>query len=277
MGNALSNETKRREARALLLELHSQAQYTLFVGSLLALAVTGLPQKFNSLGLSQWIMDSVGGIETLRLIHHIAGGVLIFAGFYHVAMVLVAVLIFRMMTPLQMFPDGKDLRDALQMARYFLGLRQKRTAFSRPSYFQKLDYWVIVWSLVVMGSSGLIALFPVRAVRLVSGEAVLAVLRVHSDSAMLVVAWVLLIHLIYAGLAPALFPHRAAFLSGKSVGAKLAVPPAPEPALATTTGAAAGDPDGGLAGHALLEDVAPFDERGESPQRTRRESDDQAG
>ncbi|MEE8347869.1 MAG: hypothetical protein V3S20_11015, partial [Dehalococcoidia bacterium] len=223
------------------------------------------------------IMDSVGGIETLRLIHHIAGGVLIFAGFYHVALVLVAVLIFRMMTPLQMIPDGKDLRDALQMTRYFLGLRQQRTAFSRPSYFQKLDYWVIVWSMVVMGSSGLIALFPVRAVRFVSGESVLAALGVHSDSAMLVVAWVLLIHLIYAGLAPALFPHRAAFLSGESVGAQLAVPPTPEPALTATTGAAAGDPDGGRAGHALLEDVALFDGRAESPERTRSESDDHAG
>lgn len=277
MSNALSDETKRREARALLLELHGQAQHTLFVGSLLALAVTGLPQKFNSLGLSQWIMDSVGGIETLRLIHHIAGGVLIFTGFYHVALVLVAVLIFRMMTPLQMIPDGKDLRDALQMTRYFLGLRQQRTAFNRPSYFQKLDYWVIVWSMMVMGSSGLIALFPVRAVRFVSGESVLAALGVHSSSAMLVVAWVLLIHLIYAGLAPALFPHRAAFLSGESVGAKLAVPPTPEPALTATTGAAAGDPDGGRAGHSLLEDVALFDGRAESPERTRSESDDHAG
>ncbi len=251
MVGTVSSETKRRESLDLLLELHGQAQYALFVGSLLVLAVTGLPQKFNSLGLSQWLMDSVGGIETLRLIHHIAGGVLIFSGLYHLALVLVAVLIFKVMTPLQMIPDGKDFRDAVQMVRYFLGLRRERVAFDRPSYFQKFDHWVIVWSLALMGASGLIALFPVRAARLVSGEAVLAALQVHSDSAPLVVAWVLIVHLIYASLAPGLFPHRAAILSGIFPRAGQAVPAAPEPAPSATGVAAAGDPDGQPSGQEM--------------------------
>jgi len=249
MVSAVSDETRRREAQGLLLELHGQAQYALLVGSILVLALTGLPQKFDSLGLSQWLMDSVGGIETLRLIHHTAGGVLIFTGLYHFASVVVAVLVLKVMTPLQMIPDPKDFRDAVQMARYFLGLRQQRVTFGRPSYFQKFGYWVIVWSLGMMGASGLITLFPVRAARLVSGEAVLAALRVHSDSAILVVAWVLVVHLVYSRLAPALFPYRAAILSGKIPRAGLAVPLAPEPALEATPAAAAGDPDGGPSGH----------------------------
>jgi len=197
MIGAASRDTTTREARGLLLELHGQAQDVLIVGSLLVLALTGLPQKFDSLELSQWIMNSVGGIETLRLIHRTAAGVLIFAGFYHVASVLVAVLVWKVLTPLQMIPDAKDFRDALQMIQHFLGLRRNRVAFDRPSYFQKADYWIIVWSLAMMGASGLIALFPVRAARLVSGEAVQAALRLHSDSAILVVAWVLVVHLIY--------------------------------------------------------------------------------
>src|SRR3989304_5752547 len=179
MVDAVSDEAKRREVQGLLLELHGQAQHVLLVGSLLVLALTGLPQKFDSLSLSQWLMDSMGGIETLRLIHRTAAGVLIFAGFYHVASVLVAVLVWKVLTPLQMIPDAKDFRDALQMIQHFLGLRRNRVAFDRPSYFQKADYWVIVWSLAMMGASGLIALFPVRAARLASGEAVQAALRLH--------------------------------------------------------------------------------------------------
>lgn len=255
MVGAVSSETKRGEALDLLLELHGQAQYALFAGSLLVLTVTGLPQKFNSLGLSQWLMDSAGGIETLRLIHHIAGGVLIFSGLYHLALVLVAVLVFKVMTPLQMIPDGKDFRDAVQMIRYFLGLRQKRVAFDRPPYFQKLDHWVIVWSLALMGAAGLIALFPVRAASLLSGDVVLAALQVHSDSALLVVAWVLLVHLIYAALTPWLFPHRAGILSGITPRAGTAVPLAPEPAPDTTPVAAAADPDGEPSGHGMELDV----------------------
>ena len=245
---AVSDESKRREARRLLLELHGQAQYALLVGSLLVLALTGLPQKFDSLGLSQWLIHSVGGIETVRLIHQIAGSVLIFAGFYHVALVLIAVLVFKVMTPLQMIPDAKDLRDALQMVRYFLGLRRNRVAFDRPSYFQKIDYWVIVWSLAVMGVSGLFVLFPVRVTRLVSGEAVLAAQRVHSDSAVLVVAWVLIVHLIYVGLAPALFPYKATILSGRTPRTGLAVPLVPKLALGTRAAATVGNPHRGLSG-----------------------------
>ena len=240
---AVSDESKRREGRRLLLELHGQAQYALLVGSLLVLALTGLPQKFDSLGLSR-------GIETLRLIHHIAGGVLIFVGFYHFALVLIAVLVFKVMTPLQMIPDAKDLRDALQMVRYFLGLRRNRVAFDRPSYFQKIDYWVIVWSLAVMGVSGLVVLFPVRVTRLVSGEAVLAAARMHSDSAILVVAWVLIMRLIYVGLAPALFPYKATILSGRTPRTGRAVPLVPKLALGTRAAATVGNPHRGPSGGA---------------------------
>lgn len=265
MVGAVSDEAKRREVQGLLLELHGQAQHALIVGSLLVLALTGLPQKFDSLSPSQWLMDSMGGIETLRLIHRTAAGVLIFAGFYHFASVLVAVLVWKVLTPLQMIPDARDFRDALQMIQHFLGLRRNRVAFGRPSYFQKADYWVIVWSLAMMGASGLIALFPVRAARLVSGEAVQAALRLHSDSAILVVAWVLVVHLIYAGLAPALFPSRPAILWGKTPRAGL-VPAAPEAALDGTPVMAAGDPAGEPSGHGVEPQVGAYRREEEGPE-----------
>jgi cytochrome b subunit of formate dehydrogenase len=216
----------------------------LFVGSVLALALTGLPQKFGSLAPSRWLVESAGGIETLRLIHHMAAAALIFAGSYHVVLVVVAVLVLGSMTPLRMIPDAKDFRDAIQMAGYFLGLRQERVAFDRPSYFRKIDYWVIVWSLSVMAVSGFLVLFPVRAARLLSGSTVVSAFEVHSDLALLAVAWVVIVHVIYVRLAPTLFPFGVTIASGEADRAGLAVPPAPEPALDMTAPAVAGgDPD----------------------------------
>jgi hypothetical protein len=238
-----SSVTRKREARGLLLELHAQAQYGLLVGSLLVLAATGLPQKFDSLGLSTWLMDSVGGIENLRLIHHIAGGVLIFTAVYHVALVIAAVLALKLMTPLQMIPDAKDLRDALQTVRYFLGSRRESVTFGgRPSYFQKLDYWLLVWSIGMMGTFGLISLFPVRAARLLSGEVVLTILRVHSDAAILIVAWALIVHVIYASLAPWLFNDGASILSGRIGGAGSSVVAASQSSARADPIATAGNP-----------------------------------
>jgi hypothetical protein len=260
-----SRETRRREARSVLVELHAQAQYGLLVGSLLVLAATGLPQKFDSLGLSRWLMDSVGGIENLRLIHHIAGGVLIFTAFYHVALVLAAVLVLKVLTPLQMIPDARDFRDALQTARYFLGSRREGVAFGgRPSYFQKFDYWLLVWSIGMMGTFGLISLFPVRFARLLSGEVVLAILRVHSDAAILIVAWALIVHLIYARLAPALFNDGASILSGRFGRAASAVALASEPAAEANPIPAASDPGAdGPSGHGSERSVSACPEQDE--------------
>lgn len=245
----VSDEARRKEYQRLLLELHGRAQRALVAGSVLVLALTGLPQKFDSLGMSQRLMDSVGGIEALRFVHHISGSVLIFAGFYHFALVLVAVLVFKVMSPLQMIPDAKDFRDALQMLRYFLGLRQERVAFDRPSYFQKIDYWVIVWGLAVMGISGLLVLFPVRATHFDSGEAVLVAMRVHSDGAILVMAWLLVVHRIYAGLAPTLFSSRTTIPGRETPRAGPAAPSVPELAprakVPATTGGRTADPTPG--------------------------------
>ena len=266
MIGAASRDTTTREARGLLLELHGQAQHALLLGSLLVLALTGLPQKFDSLALSRWFMDSAGGIETLRLIHHIAGGVLIFAGLYHFALVLVAILVLKVLAPLQMIPDARDFREALQTIRYFLGLRQESVPFDRPSYFQKLDYWVIAWGMALMGASGMALLFPVRAARLISGDVVLATLRVHSDSAILIVAWVLIVHLIYAGLSPALFHDRSGILSGRAHIAGLPVPPTPRPASdAAPPAADRHDPDREVSGQGMVPSLGVSRRQEEEP------------
>lgn len=245
MAQTRSSDPERREVQVLLLDLHIRAQYALLAGSIIVLAITGLPQKFDSLGFSQWLMDAVGGIETLRISHRVAGGVMFFAAVYHVALVIVAVLVLRTAGLLPMTPDFKDVRDAWQMVRYFLGLRQDRVVFTRPSYFEKIDYLVIAWSVAVMGASGLVFLFPVRVSGLTSGDAVLAALEVHSGSAILVVAWVVLVHLVYARLAPALFPSRATILGTETPRAGPATArPAPKPALGVEAAAAASDPRG---------------------------------
>lgn len=189
---------------------HVRVQRTLLLGSLLVLASTGLPQKFDSFSTSRWVIDAAGGIETLRSIHHVAGGVLIFACLYHVTLVLGTVLVMRVATPLKMIPGPRDYRDAMQMGLYFLGLSREPVAFEGPSYFQKLDYWVLVWGLTVMAVSGLIRLFPVRMTSVLSADVVAAALQAHSDIALLIAAWVLVVHVAYASLTPALFSLRLA-------------------------------------------------------------------
>ncbi len=182
--------------------LPSQFQYLLIIGSVFVLALTGLPQRLAFFGPSGWLMDTAGGIETLRAIHHGAGAVLIVAGLYLLSLAIFAALANGGHGLLSMIPDGRDYLDAIATTLYFLGLRRDRPSLREPSYFQKLDYWVLAWGLTAMALTGLLRLFPARTTNLLSGEVVAAALQAHSDFALLIVAWVAMIHVAYAALLP---------------------------------------------------------------------------
>ena len=223
-----------RERRLLRLESHVRAQYALVVACVAVLALTGLPQKFESLSLSRQVMDLAGGIENLRLVHRVAGGTLVLTGVYHVFLMLAAVLIFGETAPLRMIPRPGDFADTVRATSYFLRLRREPPSASARQYFQKVDYWFMAWSLGVMAVTGLVNLMPFRAARLLSAETVLSSLRTHSDAALLVVAWVVIVHLLYSGLTPRLF-------QGQTLNADSIRPLAmPREAAAPAAGAAAG-------------------------------------
>ena len=207
-----------------MLKAHARVEHVLFLSSFAILAVTGLAQRFDSLGTSRWLLDAAGGIETLRLIHRAAGGAMVFVAIHHVALVLYAVLGLRATAPLRMIPHAGDWRDAWHTLLYFLGLRRQAPDCRVPSYFQKFDYWVLLWCLALMGVSGFILLFPVRSSSLVSGDLVSAASRAHGDVALLATAWVVVVHVLYALVAPSLFAPRAALLG---VGGPPAAPVSP--------------------------------------------------
>ena len=179
---------------------HARFQHALVLGSVFVLAVTGLPQKLTSFGPSEWLMDSAGGIETLRAVHHAAGAVLVVTLLYHLYLVLFAALARRDATPLSMVPDAGDYGGAIAMLLYFAGLRRERPVLRKPTYFQKLDYWVLAWGLAAMGLTGLARLFPVAATRLLPGNVVAAALEAHSDLAVLAVVWLAAVHVAYVTL-----------------------------------------------------------------------------
>ena len=222
-----------RERRLLRLESHLRAQYGLVVVCVAVLALTGLPQKFESLSLSRQVIDLAGGIENLRLVHHVAGTALVLTGVYHVVLMLAALALGET-APLRMIPSAADFSDTVRATAYFLRLRRQPPDARGRRYFQKVDYWFMAWSLGVMAVTGLVNLMPLRAARLLSADTVLASLRTHSDAAPLVVVWVVIVHLLYTGLTPRLFRDQG--LSSDAIR-PLAMP---REAAAPATGAGAG-------------------------------------
>ncbi len=196
-------------------DLHQRIQHVLMFSSFIVLALTGLPQKFASLAISQQFIAALGGLEATQVVHHVAAMVMIFDGVYHLAYLFYSIGVRRKVQALQMIPSLKDFRDMLHMMAYFVGARKTKPRFGRFSYLEKFDYWAVFWGMMVIGGSGLVLMFPVQLSRIVGGPVIPVALAAHSDEAVLAVGWIFLVHLFYAHVHPSVFPFNKSIFTGR--------------------------------------------------------------
>ena len=194
---------------------HQRIQHVLMMSSFITLALTGLPQKFSDLSVSQWWVSTLGGLEMVRIIHRTAGIIMLSDCMYHLAY-----LVYRMgfqgrMGPLRMLPTPKDGIDMAQTIFYFLGLQERKPKFDRFNYIEKFDYWAVFWGIAMIGTSGLLLMFPVLATQLLPGQVLPIAITIHSDEAILAVGWILIVHMFNVHLAPWVFPFSPAIFTGK--------------------------------------------------------------
>ena len=207
----------REQARVLVprFDVHQRAQHLVMLCTFMALAATGLPQKFGSYGASRWWIDVLGGLDVVRTIHRTAGLVMLTDCLYHVSYVMVRVGFQGRFEMFRMIPTIQDAQNMLASFAYALGITRERPQFDRFSYLEKFDYWAVFWGIAVIGTSGIILLFPVQAAGLLTGPALPAALAAHSDEALLAVGWIFTVHLFYVFLAPESFPLNTAMFTGR--------------------------------------------------------------
>ncbi len=201
--------------RVVRFDIHQRIQHVLMFTSFLTLAFTGLPQKTHAFGPSQWLIAALGGLEMTQTIHHIAAFVMLFDCFYHAAYLVAGVLLFKRLAPLQMIPNLKDFKDAVQQFSYFLGLTDKQPKFDRFSYLEKFDYWAVFWGIAIIGGSGLVLMFPVLATKILPGQTIPMALVAHSDEAVLAIGWIFVVHFFYAHFVPRIFPFNTSIFTGR--------------------------------------------------------------
>ena len=194
---------------------HQRLQHLGMLSTFIILAVTGMPQKFSDLAISQWVIARMGGVDTAREIHHIAAFVMLGVCAYHVLYLVTRVLIAGDLGPLRMIPSIKDVQDASHMFLYLLGVRKDRPQFGRFSYLEKFDYWAVFWGIAIIGGSGLILLFPVQTAKILPGVIIPSARTAHSDEAVLAAGWIFIAHFFYAHLSPKYFPFNTTIFTGR--------------------------------------------------------------
>jgi formate dehydrogenase gamma subunit len=182
----------------LRFRLIERIEHWVLVASFFTLALTGLAQKFASVGLAKSFIALLGGIENARLIHHLAAIVMMFEAIYHIGAVGYKIFVRR--TRISMLPGLGDIRTAWQALLYNLGLSKTKPQQGRYTFDEKIEYWAVIWGTMVMGITGFMMWNPIATTRVLSGVVVPAAKAAHGGEALLAVLAIIVWHLYHVHL-----------------------------------------------------------------------------
>ena len=171
-------------------------QHQILIGSFTALGLTGLLQSFSRFELVGWFINTLlGGIETLRVIHHLTAMIFAFQAIYH--MVGIIHLWFIRRETGSMWPRWDDLKGLMGMFKFNLNLSPERPQFDRFSIEEKVEYWALLWGTAIMGLTGIFQWFPMQVTSILPGIAIPIARTIHAWEALLAVLSILTWHLYH--------------------------------------------------------------------------------
>ena len=185
--------------------------------SFLGLAATGLPLLFSDAGWARVLMGLFGGFRGAGLVHRVLGATLLIAVAYHVANVLWRAVVRGerglFWGPTSMVPQPSDFVQFGQQLRWFVGAGAP-PRFEHFTYWEKFDYWAVLWGTLLMGAAGLVLWFPVAAAQLIPGWMFNVALFVHGAEAVLAIGFIFVVHFFNGHLRPGKFPMDLVIFTG---------------------------------------------------------------
>lgn len=133
-----------------------RAQHLLLMTSVIGLFLSGaivVGARFPGAHWAAALSGACGGLDFWRIVHRIAGTLLMLTAAYHVVYSLIdeeGRRDFRLM-----LPTRDDVRHVWQNLKWFFGISPDRPAFGRFTYFEKFDYWAVFWGCFIMIGTGL--------------------------------------------------------------------------------------------------------------------------
>ncbi len=204
------------------LDLVHRLQHIMLFVSFIALGLTGLPLRFAEHPWLAAMYHAMGGIGVARGIHRIAAVIMIAAWIWHSIDLLVRWKRagFKL-SSWTMVPTLKDVRDFVDLSKYYLGLAPAPPKFDRFEFRQKFDYFAVYWGMPIMVFSGLVLWFPIFLGNMLPEIGISAAYIAHSDEAILAFLAIAVWHFYNVHFNPGDFPMSYAWLTGKKTRSQM--------------------------------------------------------
>ena len=204
------------------LDLVHRLQHIMLFLSFIALALTGLPLRFAEHPWLAAMYHAIGGIGVARGIHRVAAVIMIAAWIWHSLDLLVRWKRagFKL-SSWSMVPTLKDVRDFVDLSKYYFGFASEPPKFDRFEFRQKFDYFAVYWGMPIMVFSGLVLWFPIFLGNLLPEVGISAAYIAHSDEAILAILAIAVWHFYNVHFNPGDFPMSFAWLTGKKTRSQM--------------------------------------------------------
>ncbi|HTO95201.1 MAG TPA: cytochrome b/b6 domain-containing protein [Bacteroidota bacterium] len=210
-GAAAHNHTGHR--LYLRMSFEERIQHGALLLSFFTLVLTGFALRFPD----AWWVAPVRDISPLAfaargILHRAAAVVLVLAGAYHIYYVTAVPRGKRLLRDL--LPVPQDVRDAVGVLKYNLGISPIKPLFGRFSYIEKSEYWALVWGTIVMAVTGVILWFDNTFLGILTKLWWDVARTVHYYEAWLATLAVIVWHFYFIMFNPDVYPINLAFWKG---------------------------------------------------------------
>ncbi|MCI0711144.1 MAG: cytochrome b/b6 domain-containing protein [Chloroflexi bacterium] len=168
-------------------------EHALLVVAFLGLLITGLSQKYSTYEVSRRLVDFLGGIESVRILHRAYAILLIAVVLYH--LLIVAHKLYVKGLPASLLPHRRDFNDAWHWALYNLGVRKERPRMPFFNFGEKWDYWNTAIGVLIMLITGLMMWNPVAVTQIFPGQSIPTARLIHGAEALFLLATIGIWHL----------------------------------------------------------------------------------
>jgi len=209
----LIREERHGHALYLRMNLNERIQHATLAISFILLVITGFMLSYPNAWWVSHIRDlSSGAFEARSLLHRIAAVTMVVISIYHIYYILFTARSKQLLKDL--LPRYKDIKDALDVAKFNLGISKVKPKLDRFSYVEKAEYWALVWGTIVMTATGIIMWFDNTFMGILTKLGWDIARTVHYYEAWLAFLAIVVWHFYFVIFNPDAYPLNLAFWKG---------------------------------------------------------------